>query len=244
MNVAALMTEKVHTCVPWDTLDRVARIMWEGDIGAVPVVDDSGKTTGMITDRDLCMAAYTQGKPLSEIPVWVAASSQVIAARPDDTLESLHDRMRSGRVRRVPVVGERGEPIGVVTLGDLARRAADSRDGDASAEVARTLAFVVQPRAQPIEGFVYRVRPADGVWDVFDGHGARAGRGLRTQGDAVAHAKELARRHGSAQIIVYDGDRVASEFFYQTEERSALAADDAVPTLAASRPARARSARA
>ncbi len=61
---------------------------------------------------------------------------------------------------------------------------------------------------------------------------------MRSQADAVAHAKELARRDGSGQIVVYnESGTVLSEFFYQREERSSLAYDDNVPTMAASHPA-------
>jgi CBS domain-containing protein len=153
MKVSALMSTKVHTCTPYDMLDHVARIMWENDLGAVPVVDENGRATGMITDRDLCMAAYTQGKPLSEIPVWTAASTNVIAARPDDSLDAVHDRMRSGRVRRMPVVGDRGEPIGMVSVGDLARRfTAHQTDGLGADAIAYTLAAISQPHRKPVEG--------------------------------------------------------------------------------------------
>ena len=91
------------------------------------------------------------------------------------------------------------------------------------------------PKRTPERGHVYRIRSADGGWEVFDRDERRASERMRTQADAVAHAKELARRDGSAQIIVYDarGD-VASEFFYQREERPALAYDDSARTTAAS----------
>ena len=56
--VAQVMTRKVHTCRRGDTLHRAARLMWDHDCGAVPIVDERGHTVGMITDRDICMAVY------------------------------------------------------------------------------------------------------------------------------------------------------------------------------------------
>jgi hypothetical protein len=92
-----------------------------------------------------------------------------------------------------------------------------------------------QSKKTPEPGHVYRVRSADGGWDVFDRGEHRVSERMRTQADAVAHAKELARRDGSAQIIVYDAHGgVASEFFYQREERPALAYDDSARSTAAS----------
>ena len=63
---------------------------------------------------------------------------------------------------------------------------------------------------------------------------------LRTAADAVAHAKELAKRvPDGAQISVYDeAGTLRSEFFYQRDERRSLERDDEVPSMAASRPAR------
>jgi hypothetical protein len=91
------------------------------------------------------------------------------------------------------------------------------------------------PKRTPQQGHVYRVRSADGGWAVFDREENIASERMRTQADAVAHAKELARRDGSAQIIVYDAHGgIASEFFYQREERPALAYDDSARTTAAS----------
>ena len=85
---------------------------------------------------------------------------------------------------------------------------------------------------------VYRVRTLDGGWEVLDRAGDRVSEPMRTQADAVAHAKELARRDGGAQILVYDEHRkLTSEFFYQPEERASLAYDDSVPSMAATHPA-------
>ena len=251
MKVTDLMTKNVRTCSPNDNLNRAAQIMWEQDCGALPVVDDGGRTVGIITDRDVCMAAYTQGRALSEIPVSVAASQSLVTVRPEDTVETVQARMQSARVRRVPVVDGVGRPIGIVGLGDVARHVAREQNGASGDPIARTLAAICQPRVapsatpEPKTGPVYRVKSLDGGWGVFDREGGRVSERMETQADAVVHAKELARRAGSAQVIVHGrGDTVASEFFYQQDERSSLAADDSTPTMAASRPARARRPRA
>jgi hypothetical protein len=90
---------------------------------------------------------------------------------------------------------------------------------------------------------MYRVRPWAGGWGVFLGERNETVDPLRTAADAVAHAKELARRSpGGAQISVYDErGALLSEFFYQPAERKALERDAEIPSLAASRPARRRS---
>jgi CBS domain-containing protein len=64
MKVSDLMTTAVRSCGTGDNLQLAAQIMWESDCGIVPVVDGDGRVVGVITDRDICMAAYTQGLPL------------------------------------------------------------------------------------------------------------------------------------------------------------------------------------
>ncbi len=85
----------------------------------------------------------------------------------------------------------------------------------------------------------FHVRALDGGWCVFTRSGKAVSEPLRARADAVIHAKELARRAGIAQILVYGEDgALDSEFFYGRDERSALAGDDSVGSLAASRPER------
>jgi CBS domain-containing protein len=67
------------------------------------------------------MAAYTQGKPLGEIPVSSAASRSLVAAREGDTLQTALDAMRHARVRRLPVIDAGGRPVGVLSWSDLVR---------------------------------------------------------------------------------------------------------------------------
>jgi hypothetical protein len=87
----------------------------------------------------------------------------------------------------------------------------------------------------PQHGPVYSVRSIGAGWEVFDREDRSVSERMRSQSDAVGHAKELARRDGSAQLVVYDvHGKIASEFFYQREERPSLAYDDSTPMTAAS----------
>ena len=73
--VREVMTKDVLTCSVSDRLNRAAQLMWESDCGCIPIVEEHGMLVGMLTDRDICMAAYTSGKPLSEISVTSAMST-------------------------------------------------------------------------------------------------------------------------------------------------------------------------
>jgi CBS domain-containing protein len=118
--VRDVMSSEPRTCQPGNHLNFAAQQMWEGDCGVLPVVDEHGRPIGMLTDRDVCMAAYTRGQALSEISVESAMSTSVCTCRPADTLRSLMEQMAAHQVRRMPVVGDGGELVGIVSLADIA----------------------------------------------------------------------------------------------------------------------------
>jgi CBS domain-containing protein len=124
MNVEQIMNRAVKTCGPHEPLNKAAQIMWDTPCGAVPVVDDQGRPVGFLTDRDICMAAYTQNRPLSELPAEGAMARKPVCCRADDDLDSAARLMREHRTRRVPVVDRNGILVGLLTLDDLACEAA------------------------------------------------------------------------------------------------------------------------
>jgi len=149
MNASQLMTKAVRSCSPDDTLQRAAQLMWEGDCGAVPVVDAEDRVVGMITDRDVTMAAYTQGRALCEIPVASAMANQVHGVRENDSIDLVETLMRRARVRRVPVLDGGGRLQGIISMNDLARHAMRSgrkADGLRPESIVQTLAAISEPR--------------------------------------------------------------------------------------------------
>jgi CBS domain-containing protein len=63
MRVEQLMTREVKVCTEADTLNRAAQLMWDSDCGCIPMISahGDGGLIGVVTDRDIAMAAYTQG---------------------------------------------------------------------------------------------------------------------------------------------------------------------------------------
>jgi len=151
MNVSDLMTQAVQSCGPNDNLQRAMQIMWERDCGIVPIVDDDGKVVGMITDRDVAVAAYTQGRPLWQIAVSNAMAKQVHGVRESDSLEAVETLMRRVRVRRVPVLDGDGRLKGILSMNDLARHAHRSigrkANGLSGDSVVQTMAAICEPHA-------------------------------------------------------------------------------------------------
>lgn len=144
MTIGDLMKTEAATCRTTDSLNRAAQLMWEWRCGCVPVVDERDHVVGMLTDRDLCMAAYTQGRRLDDIPVTVAMSSPVWTCAPAASIEEAEDVMMAHGVRRLAVV-EDGVLRGVVSLADMAMAGSawDRSDDDIDLErVALTLGEV------------------------------------------------------------------------------------------------------
>lgn len=144
MNVSSLIRRDVTSCTIHDNLERAAQLMWDHDVGCLPVVDDQGHVAGVVTDRDACMAAYTQGVPLRAIAVTTAMAKRVFACREADDIDAVEKEMREHQIRRMPVIDEQGHPIGIISLNDIARAA--SAGTVPAREVVATLAAVSAPR--------------------------------------------------------------------------------------------------
>jgi CBS domain-containing protein len=154
MYVSEIMTRGAASCRESDTLADAARAMAEADCGAIPIVaeTDPSRPVGIVTDRDICLAAYRMDKALSEIRVRDAMTAAVRTCRPDASVAEAEYVMRDARVRRLPVVDEGGALIGIVSLADLAREAEHERrlrEPDVSRiEIGATLAAICAPGAR------------------------------------------------------------------------------------------------
>lgn len=120
MYVNQIMTTDVKTCVLSSSLEDAARIMWDNDCGAVPVINAQGKPIGIVTDRDVAMAAVLNHKPLWEIRVdTVTQGQRLCTCRQGDPVESCLQKMEQNGIRRLPVVNEDGHLAGIVSMGDV-----------------------------------------------------------------------------------------------------------------------------
>ena len=119
MRVRSLMSTTVYSCTADQTLDRAARLLWEHDLGCVPVVDAGGRPVAMLTDRDICMAAYLRGAPIAEIDIASAMSTDLFTCHVDDALSEAERTMMTRQVRRLPVVDDEGKLVAVLSLNDI-----------------------------------------------------------------------------------------------------------------------------
>ena len=128
MNVRDVMTPNPKTVELSDTIQDAARIMRDEDTGAVPAVEE-GRVVGMVTDRDIVIRAVADGD--WEATIDDIVSDDVVCATPDMTTAQAEALMSEHQIRRLPVIDEDENIVGIVSLGDLAvKEGRDSRTGD------------------------------------------------------------------------------------------------------------------
>lgn len=151
MQVEQLMSRDLATCGPDDSLQDAARKMWERDCGSLPVCGADGRVLGMVTDRDICMNACFEDRPLSQLTVSHAMSGDVQVCNPGNSLNDAERLLQEGQLHRLPVIEDDGRLVGIITLADIAREAAREREmgmHDVEPdEVGITVSAVSQPRA-------------------------------------------------------------------------------------------------
>lgn len=123
MIVENLMTRNPASVLPERDLAVAAQLMWDRDCGALPVVNESRNVVGMITDRDICMATWSQVRAPNEILVSEVMSPNVIVCRLDDSISRAESMMRTNQIRRLPVMDADDNLIGILSLADIARAA-------------------------------------------------------------------------------------------------------------------------
>jgi len=123
MKIETVMTKQPICCSPSDTIQKVAQMMREQDVGAIPVVSDlvSKKLIGIVTDRDLCVTAMAEGKDPHITTIGSYFTKEMITCSPEDTLEACEQKMKQHKIRRIPVVDSKNSCVGIVVQADIAR---------------------------------------------------------------------------------------------------------------------------
>ena len=126
-----IMTRNVKTANREATLQDVAALMREGDMGAMPIVED-GKLVGIVTDRDIVVRAIADGKDVST-KIGDVMTGEVFAVSENDFVFEAIRLMGEKQVRRVPITNEAGELVGIIAMADVALETEDQN------EIAETL---------------------------------------------------------------------------------------------------------
>ena len=147
MKVKDVMTKDVRTCGLDSDLSVVAGMMWMRDCGVIPVVDN-GQIVGVITDRDICIAAGSKNREPSMITVSEVMARRVYSCLPDAEIREALQIMREKQVRRLPVIDAKGKLCGILSLNDVAIKARDAAKPEelSADDVEKTLEAVCRHR--------------------------------------------------------------------------------------------------
>ena len=118
MNVESVMTPNPACCMASTPLRDVARMMVDNDCGQIPVIDESQRPIGVVTDRDICLRVVATGRDGSATAA-DAMSAPVRTVQADSSLRDCVTLMENARIRRVPVVDGDGKLTGIVALADI-----------------------------------------------------------------------------------------------------------------------------
>jgi len=119
MKVKEIMTQSAVCCGSETNVGRAVELMWNRNVGMLPVVDNDGKLIGVLTDRDICIAMGTRNRLPGELTVGEIAIREVFTCKPNEDIHEALCEMGNHQVRRLPVVNDHGVPQGVLSLDDL-----------------------------------------------------------------------------------------------------------------------------
>lgn len=131
--VKDIMTKDIVAVLPSDSVSEAAVLMYENDIGSVPVVSDN-QLKGIITDRDIVIRCIAKGKAPNKTKVSELMSTNVSYLTPEQSVHDAVSKMASEKVRRLPVV-KNGHLDGIVSLADIARLHAGPEIANAISEI-------------------------------------------------------------------------------------------------------------
>ncbi len=139
-----VMTRDPKCCQPSDTVERVAQVMRDQDVGSVPVCENeqNKRLIGTVTDRDITLRVVAQGLDPRSTRIEQIMSRNIVACRPEDDVEKVIEAMTDRQIRRIPVTDSTGRIVGIVSQADIALRV---RQPEKTAEVVEEIS---QPTAR------------------------------------------------------------------------------------------------
>jgi len=146
MRASDLMSRNIHAVHPDDRIGYAARLMRDWDIGALPVIDRDDRLVGIMTDRDIATRLVANDSDTRNTIVADCMTERAFACHTDDDVRECIRQMSRHRVRRLPIVNNRGQVVGVISQGGLARHGVRSAGSCSRRAVGGVLGEVSEPR--------------------------------------------------------------------------------------------------
>jgi len=128
MKIHDIMTKDPSCVTPDATVREAAQVMKREDVGIVPVVEGQAdrRLVGLVTDRDIAIRCIADGKDGTCRVRDVMSTDDLATCSENDDVENVMDAMRTEKVRRIPIVDERGSLVGIVSQADVLRKTRDT----------------------------------------------------------------------------------------------------------------------
>jgi CBS domain-containing protein len=226
MQLKEFVNSRVETVQSGDTLQRAAEKMKQLDVGSLPVCDD-GQLVGMITDRDITIRAVAKGSDPAAATVSEVMTPEVLWCFENEEVEQAARIMQEHQVRRILVLNEAKELVGITSLGELATATGDRLLGG------ETLESVSEESRASAEDEV----DEEAAEAVEAEEGDESFRETRVTGllhDSEAAKKAIQELKGAgftdSSILVAMQDQAEQESFVEETQAQALLEED-IPSL-------------
>jgi CBS domain-containing protein len=131
MNIGAVLASKgiqVVTVRPTQTLREAVLLLAEHNIGAVVVMEENARPSGILSERDI-VRTLVRAEAVLDWPVSRIMTRDVIVGTPEDDVLTVGHTMIERRIRHLPVM-ERGHLVGIVSIGDILKAQRDKYQGE------------------------------------------------------------------------------------------------------------------
>ena len=130
MQAREIMTPNLACCTPSDSIHSIAKVMAECNIGMLPVVESqqTKRLIGVVTDRDIVCRIDANGKNCATATVQDAMTTgKLWTVKPTDDVNNVIKEMEEGQIRRIPVVDDGGNLVGIIATADIALKLKDAQ---------------------------------------------------------------------------------------------------------------------
>jgi CBS domain-containing protein len=124
-----LMTEGCECVKEGETVADAARKLAQLNVGAMPICGDDDKLKGMLTDRDITVKVVAEGKDPTGVRAGDLAEGVPVTANVEDSADDVLKTMSEHQVRRLPVLDNDKNLVGIISQADVATRAGDDETG-------------------------------------------------------------------------------------------------------------------
>jgi CBS domain-containing protein len=119
MDVKDIMTKKVITVDANSTVRNACKLMDKHDVGCLLVTEEGSSAVGIVTERDVIRKVVKNGKDPEIITIKRIMTTPLVVISPEASVETAVDTMIKNRIKKIPVVSDENDLVGIVTATDI-----------------------------------------------------------------------------------------------------------------------------